>query len=106
MINHNIETVKSLYDRVRPEADYQRSLSLLSYVKEQSPETLTKTGIMVGLGETEAQVYKVMDDAIAAGCDIFTVGQYLQPSPDHVPLEAYISRQQFAHYEEAMHHEK
>lgn len=101
VINHNIETAGPLYGRVRPEANYDRSLALLKYVKEQSPETLTKTGIMVGLGETEDQVYQVMDDAIAAGCDIFTVGQYLQPSPKHVPLEAYISPQQFVRYEKA-----
>ena len=100
IINHNLETVKSLYDRVRPEADYERSLSLLRYVKDKAPEILTKTGIMVGLGETEEEVYGLMDDAVIAGCDILTVGQYLQPSPEHYELKEYISDEQFRIYEE------
>ena len=100
IINHNLETVKSLYDRVRPEADYERSLSLLRYVKDKAPEILTKTGIMVGLGETEEEVYGLMDDAVRAGCDILTVGQYLQPSPEHYELKEYISDEQFRIYEE------
>lgn len=99
VINHNLETVPHLYDTVRPEANYQQSLHVLQYVKDKAPEILTKTGIMVGLGEEEAQVYQVMDDALDVGCDIFTVGQYLPPSKDHVPLKARISREIFERYE-------
>lgn len=99
VINHNIETVRRLYDEVRPEANYDRSLSLLQYVKDQAPEILTKTGIMVGLGEREDEVLELMDDVIEVGCDILTVGQYLQPSDEHVPLKEYISDEQFKKYE-------
>lgn len=99
VINHNIETVRSLYNQVRPEANYDRSLSLLQYVKQVAPNILTKTGIMVGLGESEQQVFDLMDDVIEVGCDIFTVGQYLQPSVAHVKLKEYISTDQFKRYE-------
>lgn len=99
IINHNIETVKSLYEEVRPQANYDRSLALLQYVKKKAPEILTKTGIMVGLGETEEEIYALMDDAVEVGCDIFTVGQYLQPSAAHVELKEYISEEQFKLYE-------
>lgn len=98
VINHNVETVAALYKRVRPEADYRRSLQVLAYVKEKDPGILTKTGIMAGLGETEEEVFDLMDDVRAVGCDIFTIGQYLQPSPEHVPLKEYVSGQQFDRY--------
>lgn len=98
VINHNIETVKSLYSNIRPEADYERSLSVLKYVKEKAPHILTKTGIMVGLGETDDQVYEVMDDSLKAGCDIFTIGQYLRPSQQHAEVKEYITPAKFAEY--------
>lgn len=98
VINHNMETIERLYEHVRPEAAYERSLYVLKYVKEKAPEILTKTGIMVGLGEGEEEVYKVMDDVLKVGCDIFTIGQYLQPSKKHVGVEEYISLEQFEEY--------
>lgn len=100
VINHNIETVAPLYAKVRPEADYERSLSVLHYVKEKDSSILTKTGIMLGLGETKEQVLKTMDDVLATGCDIFTIGQYLRPSPAHVEMKEYISPEIFAEYKE------
>ncbi|MGN0483629.1 MAG: lipoyl synthase [Lachnospiraceae bacterium] len=101
IINHNIETVPSLYPKVRPEADYKRSLHVLSYVKQKDPSILTKTGIMVGLGETDTQVYDTMDDVRATGCDIFTIGQYLRPSPAHVEMTEYVTPETFETYKQA-----
>lgn len=98
VINHNVETVEVLYEKVRPEAIYERSINVLKYVKEQAPHILTKTGIMVGLGETDEQVYKVMDDVLAVGCDIFTVGQYLRPSKLHIEMEEYVTPEKFEEY--------
>ncbi|MEA4805708.1 lipoyl synthase [Acetobacterium wieringae] len=99
VINHNVETVRELYSVVRPEADYDRSMAVLEYVKKQAPHIKTKTGIMVGLGETDEQVYQVMDDSLKVGCDIFTIGQYLQPSPQHLEVKAYVTPEKFAEYE-------
>jgi len=101
VINHNIETVKRLYETVRPQANYERSLFVLKYVKGKAPHILTKTGIMVGLGETDEEVYKVMDDAINVNNDIFTVGQYLQPSKEHVQLVEYVTPEKFEEYRQA-----
>jgi len=101
VINHNIETVKRLYDTVRPQANYERSLYVLRYVKESAPHILTKTGIMVGLGESEEEVYEVMDDAISVNNDIFTVGQYLQPSKEHIRLVEYVKPEKFEEYRQA-----
>ena len=98
VINHNVETVKSLYSKVRPEADYERSMYVLRYVKDKAPHIYTKTGIMVGLGETNEQVYEVMDDSLKAGCDIFTIGQYLRPSKLHIEMKEYIKPEKFAEY--------
>lgn len=98
VINHNIETVASLYPAVRPGADYERSLSVLRYVKEKDSTILTKTGIMLGLGETKEQVLQTMDDVLATDCDIFTIGQYLRPSPAHIEMKEYISPEIFAEY--------
>lgn len=97
VVNHNIETVKRLYDSVRPEAIYERSLAVLEYLKRRGA-SLTKTGIMLGLGETETEVYQLMDDVRKTGCDILTIGQYLQPSPAHAPLVAYITPEEFEKY--------
>lgn len=101
VINHNMETIRRLYEEVRPQADYQRSLNVLSYVKSKAPEILTKTGIMAGLGEAEEEVFQLMDDVRAAGCNILTIGQYLQPSPAHIAVKQYVSDQQFEAYKKA-----
>lgn len=98
VINHNIETVPSLYAEVRPEANYHTSLSVLKYVKDVAPEVISKTGIMVGLGEKKEEVLSVMDDLVEIDCDIFTIGQYLRPSGKHIKVEEYISPEMFAEY--------
>lgn len=98
VINHNMETIERLYEKVRPEAIYERSLYVLKYVKENAPAILTKTGIMVGLGEKEEEIYQLMDDVLEVGCDIFTIGQYLQPSRKHVDVEEYVSLEKFEEY--------
>ena len=95
VLNHNTETIPRLYRRVRPQGDYQRSLELLKKCRELQPSVYTKSGIMVGLGETHTEVREVMADLRAVDCDILTIGQYLQPSPKHLPLEGYITPQQF-----------
>lgn len=100
VLNHNMETVEALYSKVRPEASYERSLEVLRYVKEKAPEMYTKTGIMVGLGETDEQVLKLMDDVLATGCDILTIGQYLRPSAAHVEMVEYVTPEKFAYYKQ------
>lgn len=100
VLNHNVETVQELQKAVRPQASYERSLGVLRYCKEKDPTILTKTGFMVGLGETEGQIDRLMDDILATGCDILTIGQYLQPSPQHYPLARYVTPDEFAHYKE------
>ncbi|MGD8241133.1 MAG: lipoyl synthase [Armatimonadota bacterium] len=99
--NHNVETVPRLYSRVRPEAEYARSLHLLEYVKRSCAQSVTKSGLMVGLGETDAEVVDVLRDLRAVGCDSITVGQYLRPSPRHLPVERYVPPEQFAEYARA-----
>jgi lipoyl synthase len=101
IINHNVETVPSLYPEVRPQADYRRSLQLLKRVKEAKPSMITKSGIMLGLGEKEAEVLDVMKDLRAAGCDFITIGQYLAPSRDHHPVVEYVYPETFRRLEEA-----
>lgn len=98
VINHNVETVKSLYDKVRPQANYERSLKVIKYIKEKAPHIITKTGIMVGLGETETEVYELMDDCLKVGCDILTIGQYLRPSEMHIEMKEYIRPEKFEEY--------
>jgi lipoic acid synthetase len=100
IINHNVETVPELYDKVRPMAIYERSLTLLKNVKEKSSGILTKSGIMLGLGETEESVVKVMKELRAAGCDIITIGQYLAPSDKHHPVIEYVHPDIFEKYKE------
>jgi lipoic acid synthetase len=95
VLNHNSETVPRLYRRVRPQGDYQRSLELLKRSRQLSPGVYTKSGIMVGLGETDAEVRAVMQDLRTVNCDILTIGQYLQPSPKHLPVVDFISPEQF-----------
>ena len=100
VLNHNVETVKELQSAVRPQARYERSLDVLRYCKQKDPTILTKTGFMVGLGETDEQIDRLMDDILATGCDILTIGQYLQPSPKHHPLARYVTPEEFARYKE------
>ena len=95
VLNHNLETVPALYPKVRPEAIYQRSLDLIANVKKLNPAMLTKSGIMVGLGETREQLEQTMADLRAHGCDILTIGQYLQPTRDHLPVQTYYPPEQF-----------
>ena len=96
VVNHNLETVPKLYPEVRPEANYQRSLQLLQRCKEKSPTTYTKSGLMVGLGETTGEVVQVIRDLRSVGCDILTIGQYLRPSPEHLEIRAFIPPRIFA----------
>lgn len=96
--NHNIETVPSLYQRIRPGARYFHSLNLLHHVKQLDPSIFTKSGLMVGLGETKTEVLQVMDDLRAAEVDFITIGQYLQPTPKHATLERYVTPDEFDYY--------
>ena len=100
VLNHNVETVEALQKAVRPQADYRRSLNVLRYCKEKDPALLTKTGFMVGLGETEEQIEALMDDILSTGCDILTIGQYLQPTTGHYPLACYAAPEDFVRYKE------
>lgn len=100
VLNHNIETVKELQEAVRPQAGYESSLNVLRYCKEKDPTILTKTGFMVGLGETDEQIDRLLDDIFATGCDILTIGQYLQPSPEHHTLDRYATPEDFQKYKE------
>lgn len=98
VLNHNLETVPRLYKTVRPQAKYERSLELLKICKEKGLRT--KTGIMVGLGETEEEVHKLMDDVVAVGLDVLTIGQYMQPTKMHHPVLEWIHPDLFAKYKE------
>ncbi|MDD2533302.1 MAG: lipoyl synthase [Eubacteriales bacterium] len=98
VINHNIETVQRLYPTVRPQAVLARSIELLKQVKDIQPRILTKSGIMVGLGETQEEVLAVMHALRKVGCDLLTIGQYLAPSKAHHPVIAYIHPDQFNDY--------
>ena len=100
VINHNLETVPRLYPEVRPEADYHRSLELLARVKKLAPEIVTKSGLMLGLGETRAEVIEVMLDLREAGGDLLTIGQYLSPSPQHHPVVRFASPEEFTEFED------
>jgi lipoyl synthase len=98
VVSHNMETVESLYRRVRPQAKYSRSLEQIKLTKEFGKRT--KTGIMLGLGEKPEELYKAMDDLVAHGCDILTLGQYLQPTKMHIEVAEFIHPDQFAHFRE------
>lgn len=95
VFNHNTETVPRLYDRVRRNADYQRTLDLLARIKQQAPDMATKSGLMLGLGETTEEVLSVCADLRSVGCDMLTVGQYLQPTPEHLPVERFVPPEEF-----------
>jgi len=98
VFNHNLETVPRLYASVRPGARYFHSLKLLDKVKQLDPEIFTKSGIMVGLGESQPEVYQVMDDLRAAKVDFITIGQYLQPTPKHHPVIDFVTPDSFEKY--------
>ncbi|MEP0880731.1 lipoyl synthase [Trichocoleus sp. ST-U3] len=95
VLNHNTETVPSLYRRVRPQGNYQRSLELLHRTRELAPWVYTKSGLMVGLGETDAEIRQVMQDLRDVDCDILTIGQYLQPSQKHLKVDSFVTPAQF-----------
>ena len=95
VFNHNLETVPRLYSRVRRNADYRRSLDVLDYVKGRDSSVMTKSGIMLGLGETREEVLQVFADLRAIYCDMLTVGQYLQPSVGHLPVERFVPPEEF-----------
>ena len=98
VLNHNIETVSRLYPEVRPQADYQRSLYLLKTSKESHPNVLTKSGFMLGLGENREEVLELLRDLRDAGCDLLTIGQYLQPRQDRLPVVRFVSPREFEEY--------
>jgi lipoic acid synthetase len=99
IINHNVETVPRLYPKVRPQAIYQRSLKLLETIKILDPSIYSKSGLMLGLGETEEEIFAVMKDLRAVRCDILTLGQYLRPSKYHLEVKEYIKPEKFQEYE-------
>lgn len=98
VINHNVETVPRLYTEVRSQADYERSVRLLHAVKELDRSIVTKSGLMVGLGETRDEVLAVMHDLHEAECDLLTIGQYLQPTPGHHPVVRFVPPAEFDEY--------
>ncbi|MEZ5940415.1 MAG: lipoyl synthase [Planctomycetaceae bacterium] len=95
VFNHNVETVPRLYQTVRRNSDYQRSLDLLAQIKEEAPTMPSKSGFMLGLGETIDEVFQVAADLRAVGVDILTIGQYLQPGPENLPVERFIPPEEF-----------
>ncbi len=100
ILNHNLETVPRLYKKVRPYAGYIRSLSVLRWGKEIDPSIMTKSGIMLGIGEERDEVLALMDDLRDAGVDIMTIGQYLRPSAKQLPIRAWVTPEEFKDYEE------
>ena len=98
VLNHNLETVPRLYKAARPGADYAHSLELLRAFKQRHPRVPTKSGLMVGLGETDAEIEAVMRDLRAHDCDLLTIGQYLQPSRHHLPVERFVTPEQFERF--------
>ena len=98
VVGHNMETVPALYEHVRPQANYRRSLDILREIKVLNPKIYSKTGIMLGLGETKEQVELLFDDLRDVGCDFLTIGQYLAPSKSHFPVCEYITPEQFEEF--------
>lgn len=98
VISHNIETVASLYESVRPGADYKRSLSVIEKISEIDPKIHSKSGIMLGLGEAYDEVLKTFDDLRNVNCKLLTIGQYLSPTKKHHPIKEYITPEMFEHY--------
>lgn len=100
ILNHNVETVPPLYPAVRPKAIFERSLEVLIQTKQMRPEMITKSGFMVGLGESREQVLELLRSLKEVGCDMVTIGQYLQPSRDHYQVQEYVHPDQFKDYQE------
>ncbi len=100
VLNHNTETVKRLYRRVRPQGNYERTMELLKRSRILAPQVYTKSGLMVGLGETDNEIRQAMQDLQAADCDILTLGQYLQPSQKHLKVDSFIPPEQFDAWKE------
>ncbi len=100
VFNHNIETVPRLFPRVRAQGDYARSLRLLAEVKRQAPGQVTKSGLMVGLGEDDPEITAVLRDLRAVGVDIVTLGQYLRPTREHLPVDRYVPPEGFRRFEQ------
>ncbi len=98
VLNHNIESVPRLYRQVRPQAIYERSLELIRRARDAAPDMLTKSGFMVGLGEAPAELFQVMRDLRAHGCDILTIGQYLRPSLKHLPMDRYYEPEEYEQF--------
>lgn len=98
ILNHNLETVKRLYHAVRPQAKYERSLEVIRWFKENGLKT--KSGIMVGIGEKKEEVFEIIEDLYNAGCDIMTIGQYLQPTKNHLPVNRYVTLEEFKEYKD------
>jgi lipoic acid synthetase len=98
ILNHNIETIARLYPRVRPLADYERSLNLLKTSKDDYPDIATKSGLMLGFGETRQEVLEVLRGLREAGCDFLTIGQYLQPRQDRLPVVRFVPPEEFEEY--------
>ncbi len=96
VLAHNLETVPRLYSTVRPQAEYECSLRVLEFAKEKG--MITKSGIMVGIGESNDEIKSLMEDTVKTGCNIFTIGQYLQPSKEHLPVERYVTPAEFDLY--------
>lgn len=97
VISHNLETIQRLTPQIRTKAKYHRSLQVISHIA--SSGIIAKSGIMVGLGETDEEIYQTMDDLIDTGCKIFTIGQYLQPTPFHLPVDRFVEPEKFREYE-------
>lgn len=98
VLNHNVETVARLYPGVRPQANYKRSLDLLKRSKEMQSEFFSKSGFMLGLGETHEEILDLLGDLRKAGCDFLTIGQYLQPRPDRLPVVRFVPPEEFEEY--------
>jgi lipoic acid synthetase len=98
VFNHNMETVPRLYARVRPQAEYRQSLAVLAHARRYRPDVLTKSGFMVGLGESEAEVRTLLADLRESGTDVATIGQYLQPTRRHLAVAEYVSPERFEAY--------
>jgi lipoic acid synthetase len=98
ILNHNLETVKRLYHAVRPQAKYERSLKLIRWFKDRGLKT--KSGIMVGIGENADEVLELMKDLVSHGCDIITIGQYLQPTKNHLPVDRFVTPDEFEMYKQ------
>ena len=101
VLNHNIESVSRVFKKVRPKGDYQMSLELLAKAKEMAPGTVTKSGIIVGMGERQDELLETMADLRSVDCDLLTIGQYLRPSRKHLPIDRFYTPAEFDQLKEA-----